>query len=149
LSGYDWYQQEASRAVNQAIGRVIRHANDYGAIILAESRFDNRSFIDCLSSWVRPRVQRCELFKEALAGINTFFNKAKNVRTVGQIGVRRESGARERGVPILAAAVQGQACDVTPKTGMASVGEIRERTASAAAVLACVDENREGLTIVQ
>ena len=25
LSGEDWYQQEATRAVNQAIGRVIRH----------------------------------------------------------------------------------------------------------------------------
>jgi len=25
LSGRDWYNQQATRAVNQAIGRVIRH----------------------------------------------------------------------------------------------------------------------------
>ncbi|KAJ7332208.1 hypothetical protein JRQ81_014388, partial [Phrynocephalus forsythii] len=29
LSGNNWYKQQASRAVNQAIGRVIRHRQDY------------------------------------------------------------------------------------------------------------------------
>lgn len=34
-----WYSQEAARAVNQAIGRVIRHRHDYGAIIFCDDRF--------------------------------------------------------------------------------------------------------------
>nr|KAF6330923.1 regulator of telomere elongation helicase 1 [Myotis myotis] len=38
LSGQDWYRQQASRAVNQAIGRVIRHRHDYGAIFLCDHR---------------------------------------------------------------------------------------------------------------
>jgi hypothetical protein len=29
LSGGDWYSQQALRAVNQALGRVIRHKNDW------------------------------------------------------------------------------------------------------------------------
>lgn len=38
LRGGEWYTQQASRAVNQAVGRVIRHRNDYGAIILCDER---------------------------------------------------------------------------------------------------------------
>ncbi len=38
LSGEEWYKQQASRAVNQAVGRVIRHRNDFGAIILCDER---------------------------------------------------------------------------------------------------------------
>lgn len=38
LSGHEWYRQQAFRAVNQAIGRVIRHRHDYGAIFLCDHR---------------------------------------------------------------------------------------------------------------
>lgn len=40
LSGQQWYKQQAFRAVNQAIGRVIRHREDYGAIFLCDQRSD-------------------------------------------------------------------------------------------------------------
>lgn len=39
LSGQSWYCQQATRATNQAIGRVIRHKDDYGNIVLVDSRF--------------------------------------------------------------------------------------------------------------
>lgn len=39
LSGDQWYVQQAVRAVNQAMGRVIRHKDDYGAVILCDERF--------------------------------------------------------------------------------------------------------------
>lgn len=39
LTGEDWYNQQALRAVNQAVGRVIRHRHDYGAIIFCDERF--------------------------------------------------------------------------------------------------------------
>jgi regulator of telomere elongation helicase 1 len=38
LTGEEWYNQQASRAVNQAVGRVIRHRHDYGAIIFCDER---------------------------------------------------------------------------------------------------------------
>ena len=38
LPGDEWYRQQAYRAIAQALGRCIRHAADYGAIILIDSR---------------------------------------------------------------------------------------------------------------
>ena len=38
LDGQGWYLQSASRAVNQAMGRVIRHRHDWGAIFLLDDR---------------------------------------------------------------------------------------------------------------
>lgn len=34
LSGNEWYSQQAFRALNQALGRCIRHIDDYGAICI-------------------------------------------------------------------------------------------------------------------
>ncbi|XP_060663429.1 LOW QUALITY PROTEIN: regulator of telomere elongation helicase 1 homolog [Drosophila nasuta] len=56
LSGQEWYSLEATRAVNQAIGRVIRHRNDYGAILLCDSRFQDASQVQQLSKWVRGHL---------------------------------------------------------------------------------------------
>lgn len=55
-SGSEWYNQQAARAVNQAIGRVIRHCKDYGAILLCDERFGRPHMIKQLPLWVRPFV---------------------------------------------------------------------------------------------
>merc|ERR1712233_285172 len=54
-----WYNQQAFRALNQALGRCIRHKFDYGCIIFLESRFYGNSNYSknnvCnLSKWIRP-----------------------------------------------------------------------------------------------
>jgi len=75
LSGSDWYRLCASRAVNQAVGRVIRHRWDYGAIILADERF-TRCKQD-LSLWLRPRVQVFDEFGPSIHSIVQFFKNLK------------------------------------------------------------------------
>lgn len=57
MSGDMWYNQTAARAVNQAIGRVIRHRNDWGAILLCDERFSAKSQQEQLPRWIRPHVQ--------------------------------------------------------------------------------------------
>ncbi len=38
ISGSEWYKQQAFRALNQAIGRTVRHRHDYGAMVLLDER---------------------------------------------------------------------------------------------------------------
>lgn len=55
-TGKDWYNLDAIRAVNQAIGRVIRHKDDYGAILLCDLRFHGNK--ECLSKWIQPHLKK-------------------------------------------------------------------------------------------
>ena len=76
LDGQGWYNQTASRAVNQAIGRVIRHKKDWGAIFLLDDRFQNDRQVQQLSSWVRPRLCKYTKFPQALVEFRRFLTSA-------------------------------------------------------------------------
>lgn len=76
LSGKDWYSLEATRAVNQAIGRVIRHRFDYGVIILLDNRFGNPQVKNQLSLWIRGYVQLAKNFGEIIRDTRLFFKNA-------------------------------------------------------------------------
>ena len=77
LAPEQWYLYEATRAVNQAIGRIIRHKDDYGAIILCDSRFDGYQVRNALSSWVQPHLKRYQTFGPVIRDLKTFFVSAE------------------------------------------------------------------------
>ncbi|XP_025119646.1 regulator of telomere elongation helicase 1 isoform X1 [Bubalus bubalis] len=77
LSGHDWYRQQASRAVNQAIGRVIRHRHDYGAVFLCDHRFAHADTRAQLPSWVRPHVKVYDSFGHVIRDVAQFFRVAQ------------------------------------------------------------------------
>lgn len=77
LSGDEWYSLEASRAVNQAIGRVIRHKNDYGAILLCDTRFNNPKLKNQLSGWLRSYCNSSVKFGETISELCRFFKNAE------------------------------------------------------------------------
>uniref|UniRef100_A0A3Q3CXN1 Regulator of telomere elongation helicase 1 n=1 Tax=Haplochromis burtoni TaxID=8153 RepID=A0A3Q3CXN1_HAPBU len=82
LSGQDWYKQQAFRAVNQAIGRVIRHKEDYGAIFLCDQRFKSADARAQLPSWVRSYVRLCDSFGNVVRDVSQFFRIAQKMRPV-------------------------------------------------------------------
>jgi len=53
-SGNEWYESQAFRALSQAIGRCIRHKNDYGAIFLIDERFPNEE--NRLPKWIKSSL---------------------------------------------------------------------------------------------
>ncbi|KAL1509176.1 hypothetical protein ABEB36_003952 [Hypothenemus hampei] len=78
LNGQEWYSLEASRAVNQAIGRVIRHKNDYGAILLLDERFNSPTIKSQLSKWLWDHIKLVNKYGEVIRDISQFFKKAQS-----------------------------------------------------------------------
>jgi len=78
ISGGEWYSQQALRAVNQAVGRVIRHRFDYGAVLLLDSRFGEPRNQDGMSKWVRPYIQPDDGFGKAISSLAKFYRDASN-----------------------------------------------------------------------
>ena len=62
LSGECWYELQAYRAVNQALGRCIRHRFDYGSLILLDARWAcqgdrARGLRRHLARWMQPMLE--------------------------------------------------------------------------------------------
>ncbi|KAM3616193.1 uncharacterized protein V6R79_014125 [Siganus canaliculatus] len=74
LPGHRWYEIQAFRALNQALGRCIRHKNDWGALILVDDRYKNNpnKYITGLSKWVRQLVQHHDTFSNAMQSLAAF-----------------------------------------------------------------------------
>jgi regulator of telomere elongation helicase 1 len=65
--------QQGLRAVNQAMGRVIRHRWDYGAVLLADERFGSQQNLRNMSRWLRDQVVTHGSFGSAIASLTKFF----------------------------------------------------------------------------
>ena len=78
LSGSEWYNLEAFRAINQAVGRVIRHKDDFGSILLLDKRFNIEANVAKLSSWL-PKPQKHRDFKLSIKSLEDFFAVHKYV----------------------------------------------------------------------
>lgn len=75
LSGEQWYCQQAYRAVNQAVGRCIRHVRDFGAVILCDPRFQNKASQQQLSRWLRPCVRAMHGVEDVILPLRMFFSE--------------------------------------------------------------------------
>eukprot|EP00752_Nemacystus_decipiens_P006081 g5489.t1 len=74
LGGRAWYYLQAFRAVNQAVGRCIRHRSDFGAIVLCDPRYGlSADTTASLSKWVRSSVKQCRTVEASLAQAASFF----------------------------------------------------------------------------
>ena len=63
-AGRDFYENACMRAVNQCIGRAIRHKNDYAAILLVDGRFATDRIEKKLPGWIRDNMELKQAPKE-------------------------------------------------------------------------------------
>ena len=75
--GDSWYNEQAYRAMNQGIGRCIRHNRDYGAIILLEARFMKPNMCKKLSRWFRNCVKACPEESALLRELTEFYRRCE------------------------------------------------------------------------
>jgi chromosome transmission fidelity protein 1 len=75
----DFYENACMRAVNQSIGRAIRHRGDYAAVVLVDRRFAAERIRGKLPGWIREgMVEGAEGkgLQGLMGGLSSFF-KAK------------------------------------------------------------------------
>ena len=92
-----WYKLQACRAVNQAIGRVIRHVDDYGAIILMDERYKSHNIE--ISKWLNVRKRVYSFLAELEGDLEVFFKKngcKETNSTIDKLGFRKASNKISR-----------------------------------------------------
>lgn len=52
-AGREFYENACMRAVNQSVGRAIRHREDYAAILMIDKRFDKENIKGKLPAWIQ------------------------------------------------------------------------------------------------
>ncbi|XP_004616973.2 ATP-dependent DNA helicase DDX11 [Sorex araneus] len=60
------------KAVNQSVGRAIRHQKDFASIVLLDQRYGRPSVLAKLPAWIRERVEVMGSFGRALASLRKF-----------------------------------------------------------------------------
>lgn len=85
-----WYTQQASQAINQAVGRIVRHANDYGAVVLIDSRYAETAQFQQLSHWVQSAAPHGRLrpsYSQVIDRLRLFFEPFDHSASPGSIPV--------------------------------------------------------------
>lgn len=76
----EFYENACMRAVNQSVGRAIRHREDYAAIVMVDVRFGRQHIRAKLPGWIQSGlVEGCEkkVFGELMGGLGKFFRSKK------------------------------------------------------------------------
>nr|XP_020467998.1 ATP-dependent DNA helicase DDX11-like [Monopterus albus] len=65
------------KAVNQSIGRAIRHRGDYSSIVLCDKRYSRPATLSKLPTWIRDRTNTYTTFGAFFSALRKFFLEKK------------------------------------------------------------------------
>ncbi|KAF1769617.1 hypothetical protein GCK72_001434 [Caenorhabditis remanei] len=89
LTGDEWYTTQAYRALNQALGRCLRHKNDWGAMLLIDDRLERQTekimtgaTSARVSKWIRAQLKNYRDFKQFNQNFRVFIEGRQNVKNV-------------------------------------------------------------------
>ncbi|WVQ69797.1 uncharacterized protein L199_008017 [Kwoniella botswanensis] len=76
-SSREMYENLCMRAVNQSIGRAIRHANDYATILLIDKRYGTPRIKNKLPKWIGQDVKIQNDFPSVAKNVALFFREKR------------------------------------------------------------------------
>ncbi|KAG8957316.1 ATP-dependent DNA helicase chl1 [Tulasnella sp. 419] len=76
-AGMELYENLCMKAVNQSIGRAIRHKGDWASLILVDSRYSSRRIRDKLPKWIGKDVVVTEKFGQVIKELAGFYRSKK------------------------------------------------------------------------
>uniref|UniRef100_A0A1I7TAN3 DNA helicase n=1 Tax=Caenorhabditis tropicalis TaxID=1561998 RepID=A0A1I7TAN3_9PELO len=86
LTGDEWYTTQAYRALNQALGRCLRHRNDWGAMLMIDERLERQTgtmqsgaVSARVSKWIRAQLKSYPSFKMFNANFREFIERQLGV----------------------------------------------------------------------
>ncbi|XP_047114630.1 ATP-dependent DNA helicase DDX11 isoform X1 [Schistocerca piceifrons] len=72
-AGREYYESLCMKAVNQSVGRSVRHRGDYAAVLLLDRRYGSGHVQGGLPAWVRVVLQTSDRFGHVLSQLCKFF----------------------------------------------------------------------------
>lgn len=80
--GRQYYENACMRAVNQSVGRAIRHREDYAAIVMIDKRYSNERIKGKLPGWIKEGLvpdAGNKTFGQLMGALSGFFRTKKGV----------------------------------------------------------------------
>ncbi|AFN82575.1 Rad3/XPD ATP-dependent DNA-binding helicase [Encephalitozoon romaleae SJ-2008] len=77
FNGRLWYEAQAFRAVNQALGRAIRHKDDWGIVMLLDNRYSEKRVQNHLSKWVAENIKVYDSYDGCVSDLLRFLSLIK------------------------------------------------------------------------
>lgn len=74
----EYYENLCMRAVNQSIGRAIRHIGDYAAVLLLDSRYHRPNILKKLPDWIKSNLTTATAYGKVHSEIAKFFREHRS-----------------------------------------------------------------------
>lgn len=153
MCGNFWYETQAFRALNQALGRCIRHRLDWGALIVVDQRFsENSRYQKALSKWIRDRFRCFNRYEEAMDSLKAFMDSKMSTEDAQCVNGAVASWA---GPPTLEAMMVAGTSNGYASTGLVNcdhslilTGDVTMSTGSASVFELTDDSSQEACMIV-
>ncbi|XP_056637298.1 ATP-dependent DNA helicase DDX11 isoform X2 [Diorhabda sublineata] len=75
-AGQKYYENQCMKAVNQCIGRAVRHINDYATVLLLDERYSRATVKTALPNWIKKSL-KISNYEETFIAVKKFFEERK------------------------------------------------------------------------